>query len=119
MIFRLGNGSAFLKILPEGSGAPTRVPEIRYEDFRADRTFGRIEIASVLKKVRPGAWIVHAYDLRPDLKEYEHPVWLLADETVSLPSPGSYVQACGQPDEEAREVRILHVKNAKVVEPLR
>jgi hypothetical protein len=121
VIFRLGAGSAFLKILPNESGIQTRVPEVRYEDFRADRTFGRIEIASVLKKVRPGAWIVHAYDLRPGLKGYERPMWLLADETVSLPPPGSYVQVCGQPDEEVREVRVrvLYVKNAQVVEPLR
>jgi hypothetical protein len=121
VIFRLGAGSAFLKILPEGSGIPTRVPEIRFEDFRADPKFGDIEIAAVFKKVRPGAWIVHAYDLRPGLKEKEYgrPVWLLADETVSLPPPGSYVQVCGRLDDSVGEHRVLYVKNAKVVESLR
>ena len=119
VIFKLGSGSAFLKILPEGSSVPTRVPEIRYEDFRADRTFGRIEIASVFKKVRPRAWIVHAYDVRPGLKEYQRQVWLLADEAVSLPPPGSYVQVCGQMDGAVREYRVLYVKSAEVVEPLR
>lgn len=118
VIFRLGEGSAFLKILPEGSGARTRVPEIRYEDFRADPKFGGIDIASVFQKVRPGARIVHAYDLRSGLKEYQRQVWLLADETVSLPPPGRYVQVCGQPDDERHDVRVLHVKNAAVVEPL-
>lgn len=119
VIFRLGSGSAFLRILPEGSSARTHAPDIRFEDFKADPRFGGNEILSILRKVRPGMWIVNGYDLRPDLQEYERLVWLIADEGVDIPPLGEYVQACGRQDARAAGFRVIHVQSARVVEPRR
>lgn len=118
-IVRLGNGSVFLHVLPEDSAAPTRVPEIRYEDYKADKSFGRTEIASILREVRPGAWLVNGYDFSPGLHEYARLVWLLGDEKVPVPPRGAFVQVCGRQDPRAPGYKFLHVQSAGVVEPQR
>lgn len=127
VIFRLGYGSAFLKVLPlSQADGRTRIPEIRFDDFQADPKFGGIEIAPVFRKVRPSTWIIRAYDLQEGFREYGLPaglreysrgVWLIADDRMNLPPPGEYVHICGQRDEDAVSPYIvLHVKSAERIE---
>jgi hypothetical protein len=117
-IIRLGEGAVFLKILPENSEAPTHVPEIRYQDYMADPSFGNNEIASVLREIRPGSWIILGYDLSPVALTGWRQVWLVADERASLPaSGGKFVQVCGRQDARITGYQVLHVQSAGVVEP--
>jgi hypothetical protein len=95
------------------------VPEIRYEDYAADKGFGRAEIASILREARPGAWLVNGYDYSPGLHEYARLVWLLGDARVPVPPQGAFVQVCGRQDPRATGYKFLHVQSAGVVEPQR
>ena len=117
VIFRLGNGSPFLRVMPDSKNAGrTRVPAIRFADFHADPKFGRIESGLVFRKVRPGSWVIRAYDYVPGSPGSP---WLIADDSVNMPAPGEYVHICGKPDEEAFGGNVvLHVTSAKRIEPL-
>jgi hypothetical protein len=119
VIIRFGEGATFLKILPENSEATTHVPEIRYKDYAADSSFGNNEIAPVLRDIRPGSWIILGYDLSPVALKGWRLVWLVADESASLPAPGKFVQVCGRQDTRATGYQVLHVQSTRVVEPSR
>lgn len=115
VIFRMGHGSPFLRLLPEPLVTErTRVPDIGFGEFGADQKFGGIEIGAAFTNVAPGSWIVRAYDLRRDLSRRELPrgmtierrvVWLIADSTVPMPSPGELVHVCGRRDPSLDEQR--------------
>ena len=117
VIFRLGNGSPFLRVMPDSKNAGrTRVSAIRFADFHADPKFGRIEPGSVFRKVRSGSWVIRAYNYVPGSPGSP---WLIADDSVNMPVPGEYVHICGKPDEEAFGGNVvLHVTSAKRIEPL-
>ena len=102
---RLGQGSPFLEILASSSTARTRAPVIRSDDFWADPTFSKIEIASAFRQKDSVAWIVLGYDVMA-MDSNRHRVWLVGDSSVNIPEPGSYAQVCGEEDPQTGVVRV-------------
>ncbi|MGH7259190.1 MAG: hypothetical protein ACREI9_00735 [Nitrospiraceae bacterium] len=100
-VVRLGQGSPFLKILASSSKARTRAPVVHADDFWADPSFSKIEIASTFRQKDSVAWIVLGYDVTD-----RHWVWLVGDSGVSVPEPGDYAQMCGEEDPQTGVVRV-------------
>ncbi len=127
VVFRLGRGSPSLRIADLSKAGAGRVPEITFDQFRSDPTFAGVELAPALRKVGPGSWIVHAFNLQPGSRNYREQlgvfdfgqvVWVIVNDRVGLAgSPGATVQVCGEPDLDVKELYlVLHARQVRLVE---
>jgi hypothetical protein len=115
----LGRSSPFLRILPPGSNG--FVPNVAEDNFRRDRTFYGIGIASKLDTLRSGDVLVLAYDLSGlndhSIASQYYPIWLIIHGPTELPAPARY-RVCAARDDIPTDWGMQSVFTAQKIEPV-
>jgi hypothetical protein len=91
-VIHLGKSAPYVAIVPDG-GEATRVPRIRHSDFHQDETFSGVDIAEVLREVKPGALLVNGYDLSPSGRLRGTSLFLVATQS-QMPIASRYYAVC-------------------------
>ena len=106
LILDVGGSSPYIRVVADDERAATWVPEVRMSDFHRASNFADIEIAEVLRSLRPGWLLVHGYDLQmsdPDDDQLWHRLWwVVLPEAVNWEGGGLY-HVCGVQNKVTKE----------------
>lgn len=98
-LFIPGRTGSWLRIHDDARLSHSRAPDVRYSDFGADPGFGNVEIAPLLRRLRPPAALILLFDsLALDERHgFDRSLWAVVEGDAELLGQRQPLGLCGEP----------------------